>query len=469
MSKILAHGKGVYSKALAALAGLALALTLAPAVATPAYAETPTFTDWASIQNSSIKVGDTVTVDLYMSASTDFSAGELKLSYPSDKLTVVKDTDGNVDITTTQSFVMLIASEKEGVVTVSFMSNSDTPVKAGTSIKIGTVKFTAASAGNISLAMLEDDNYCVVGISGDIGNGYPIKAGAAATATIAEDGVWAYTSGTSLNTEGKIGVRVYVVIPDELNTTGAYAMFNGEKTLIADAKSTDNEYMFETFVVAKDVDKNLNIKLFDADGKAIAYKTKKGTTDYTETGRDYSVKSYCETVIASSADANLVTLAKSLLDYGHTAAVYLPNYSADVSGLDLYQKDKISAVSYSDVSSYKLTKYTVPSDIAYDGASLNLETDTSIRIYFTGNFANHTYTSASATVTTEDNALVISNIAAKDLDESYTVQADGVDMYKISALFWPRSILMKSSSTEAAVLMAKTIYLYNQAANVYFA
>jgi hypothetical protein len=469
MSKILAHGKGVYGKALAALAGLALALTLAPAVATPAYAETPTFTDWASIQNSSIKVGDTVTVDLYMSASTDFSAGELKLSYPDDKLNVVKDADGNVDINTTQSFAKILASEKDGVVTVTFMSNENSVVKAGTSVKIATLEFTAASAGDISLSMLEDDKYCVAGISGDAINEYPIKAGDAATAKIAEDGVWAYSYSQNINTEGKIGLRFYMEIPESLNTTGAYALFNGEKILFSNAGLGDNKYMFETFVVAKDIAKEINIKLYDGDDKAIALKNKSGSKDFTETGITYSIEKYCEAVIASSAGDKAITFAKSLLDYGHTAALYIPDYSADVSGLTLYQKEKVDAVTLADVNSYKAVAYTIPSDVKVESTSLNAETDTSIRIRCSGNLAGHVFTCNGKTIVPEDNILVIPNIAAKDLDESYMIQADGTDMMSFPALFWSRAILKSSSSSDAAIMMAKTFYLYNQAANDYFA
>jgi hypothetical protein len=227
--------------------------------------------------------------------------------------------------------------------------------------------------------------------------------------------------------------------------------------------------MFENFVVAKEITTNFNFKLYDAEDKAIALKNRAGTNNYTETGINYSVESYCKGVISTSSNEKMVTFAKSLLDYGHTAALYLPDYSADVSGLDLYQKDKVAAVTLSDVENYKAVKYTFPSDVTLSGVTLNLESDTSIRLYFNGNVTGHTFTCSETTLTPESGLLTISNIAAKDLDESYMIQADGTDMMSIPAMFWSRSVLKSSSSSDAAIMMAKTFYLYNQAANDYFA
>ena len=155
----------------------------------------------------------------------------------------------------------------------------------------------------------------------------------------------------------------------------------------------------------------------------------------------------------------------------------LPDNNADVSAIALQQADKIAAVSQSDLAGFAHVKKIVPSGLTLQRAALELNTDTGINIYLAlaegANIADYTF---ACNGTTLEPVLVggsyrvsISNIAAQSLDEFNTITCNGEDMISIPALFWARAILNNSASSDASVLMAKTIYLYNQAANAYFA
>ena len=475
MCSIFASQKTRIAKLLAVLFSAMLVAVMGSAFASKAYAETPVFTDWAVAQSDTATVGDTLTVDVYISASTNFNAAEIGIAFPADKLSIVAS---DVKFPPDLNYINQTETSVDvGLVNIGFVSESVIPASEQT--KIATLTFTVIAAGSANISMIEDPKYSAC-ISGEFGEGYPITAKSSASVTLKEPEYFAQARALSLNATGKIGVRAKIDIPEALRTEGAYArIYDGdvyEDIPFADAEieARTGYYVFEHFVVARDIENTILLKLFAADGTPITLKA--GSSDVPESGLSYSISMYCRSALTSS-DEELVLLAKALLDYGHTADVYLTDNNADVSGITLEQADRLDAVSVDNVSSFKASPLTVPSAITLGKVALELNTDTAINVYITlaadANIADYSFMCNGVAIeplqTGATYRIAIPNIAAQSLDDFNVITCNGEDMVSIPALFWSRAILKNTASSDASVLMAKTLYLYNQAANAYFA
>ena len=108
-----------------------------------------------------------------------------------------------------------------------------------------------------------------------------------------------------------------------------------------------------------------------------------------------------------------------------------------------------------------------------------LKSTTAIRLYFTlgeGEIGNYTFKLGNKAVTPVETAdgwmIEIANISAKDLDKVYTVtvssSAGTIVTVKYCGLSYVYKVLDTSSDAKL-IDLAKGIYLYNQAADAYFA
>ena len=286
--------------------------------------------------------------------------------------------------------------------------------------------------------------------------------------------------GSSVSLKGDIALNFFLIIPNELKEDeGAYVTIGTEKFLIKDATTRkvgeDTLYQFTVKMNAKQMNDEVTLKVFN--GADEVYKLFNHTTgeDVTE-GYVYSVQTYIEKTIATSTDAKLVALVKAMSDYGSLAQAFM-DYNvenrAEVQG-------DLNSVTLDALTKYKSTTTAgTAAGVTYKGGSLVLKSTTAIRLYFTldeGEIGNYTFKLGKKAVTPVETAdgwmIEIANISAKDLDKFYTVtvssSAGTIVTVKYCGLSYVYTVLNGGSDDAKLIDLAKSIYLYNQAADAYF-
>ena len=283
----------------------------------------------------------------------------------------------------------------------------------------------------------------------------------------------------SLVLSGNLGVNFYVKIPQsrlaEMTNAHMDVMMSGTKTSIPFADAVYDEsvqmYCFTYYINVLQMAETIEPTFVYGDSSICP-----GTT---------SVARYIANTIEKHADdAQLVTLAKSIADYGHYAQIALQ----EVHGFTLGEDGKYQTMAgYNDImlpnaaelAAYKATKTGSIPQITGVSRALALDHGTDILLYFT---CADGYT-PNASVTDKDNnavecslakdesgryVLTIPNISAHKLGDFYTVSVDGGAMtINISALSYAYSILNSATSSENLKYAVAALYNYYQAAIAY--
>ncbi|MGN0631193.1 MAG: hypothetical protein ACI4JN_07690, partial [Ruminococcus sp.] len=130
-------------------------------------------------------------------------------------------------------------------------------------------------------------------------------------------------------------------------------------------------------------------------------------------------------------------------------------------------------VTADNLSNYNFTVYAMEG-ITYYGSSLILQSETTIRHYFTiaegKNISNFTFTvGGKETSLTESKNnpgyyyIDIKNISAEKLGEVYTVSINGEDVIiGYSALSYAKKVLDSSETDDNLKNLVKALYIYNQ-------
>jgi hypothetical protein len=129
-----------------------------------------------------------------------------------------------------------------------------------------------------------------------------------------------------------------------------------------------------------------------------------------------------------------------------------------------------------DASAYASVITGSEAGIKLSSATLMLETETSVRIYFqlTGSktIDDYTFYVDGKEVTPIEKGgkyyVEITDIAAQDLDQTYTIVVGGLTI-KYSGLSYVNTVIKNPATAgEALVNAAKAIFAYNKLAEIYF-
>lgn len=285
---------------------------------------------------------------------------------------------------------------------------------------------------------------------------------------------------------GQIGLNYYVKLPDSLKDT-ASVRFTVEgktpETINVKAPEADGRYKFTCLLNAKEMHDNVKFEVLDGQNNVVTLYDKKGNTTQ---GFTYTLADYFTALNNSTQDANLKKLAQITLAYGSYAQIAL-NYKTETAG----NPADVSGVTTDTLKGcqYSLTG-TAPEGLTNLQMTLSLEAETTIVVKFNAtDVSKYTFTlkkaGAEATVPYElktgtDNVshrIEIPNIAAKDLDEKYTLTiSDGTNSceFTFCALSYAYDAVViagkEGATTEDinAANAARALYLYNAAADAWF-
>ena len=253
----------------------------------------------------------------------------------------------------------------------------------------------------------------------------------------------------SLTLDGTIGLNFYTKTNNVENAAMKFTYADGStETIPQPATLTDGYYKFTAKVLPKNYAQKVRAELVSGDT----------VLDSVE----YSVKDYCDYVAANSSDEKLKSLCASLVNYGAAADNYFNESQNEISG---------ATVTTEDVKGYQATAQgTAPEGVKVNEISLIIESETSIRLYITSSDGVAVKVNGiEAQIKTDSSGkyIEITNIAVKDLDKVYEISIGNSYVIKCSALTYVYEVLSRESSEQLKVV-AKALYLYNQAANAYF-
>ena len=273
--------------------------------------------------------------------------------------------------------------------------------------------------------------------------------------------------GASLSLKGDIGLNYYAQLSERIRSDStAYMNFTGsgadKQVAISQGvyDASDGSYRYSVALNAKNMGDNVTAQVYNAGGAVGDSKT-------------LSIKYYADYVINNSSKATFVNLMKAMLNYGAAAQV---NFGYDTSNLvnrDMSAADR-KLPSNVDVSSYAHSWSGEQAGIEVTSASLLLQSETKIRIYFkvtNGKSINDfvfTVDGKEVTPVQSGSEYYIEkpNVAAKDLDTMYTFRL-GNRQLTYCGLSYVNQVLQYSRD-EKLINLAKSLYAYNQAANAYF-
>ena len=283
--------------------------------------------------------------------------------------------------------------------------------------------------------------------------------------------------GYNVNLKGRIGLNVYLFIPQRvLQDGGLYVTLNNKSYPIAGAETRVVDgltlYQFSVDKAAKEMNDPVTVRLYGSGGpETLLWRG----VDVTETGWRYSIQTYIDRTRETSSDPLLLAVVNAMSNFGSLAQTYFHYNEANCAPVE----GNPASVTLEDLAPYE-AKLTLgkAQGVTYAGSSLVLRSGTVIRHYFTvdeGEVTDYTFKIGSKVVTptlTDDGWMIeIPDVYARYLDNMYTVTVTGsggrVLTLKYSALSYAYKVVQNNEDADLVTLV-KAMYLYNRAAEAYF-
>ena len=247
----------------------------------------------------------------------------------------------------------------------------------------------------------------------------------------------------SLSLDGNIGLNIYAKVVDE---SKVYATVGSVRKELTEYTLSGANRLYTVGVAAKDYADKIKFEIGD-------YTAEVGVKDYIEVAKT-----------RFSDNVRLLALLEGLETYCDSAEKYFANETVG----------SVTATDRGYTGFAPEITGTLPSGVTVRGITLELASMTSIRIYLGGNLSgvSCTVNGEATTVKTTASAdgtvnyyLEKSNIAAKDLDETYEF---GIGDCKINVSAIAYVNMAMGKQTENFDNLLKALYNYNVAANAYF-
>ena len=353
-------------------------------------------------------------------------------------------------------------------------TTSDAWVKSGLFAKLGTgVKITLYS-DTVGFKMWVDGEKAIEAqYSAENSSANPnISWSFNSEVTASDIQIWtlnvAEPAGHTITLDGNIGVNFYMNLGAAINPEEAVMKFTlpDGSTQQVTGVSTDKGYQYTCEVAAKEMTKEIKAQVVAGDAVSKEY--------------TYSVKEYADSILGDEGRyGEVIPLVKAMLNYGAYAQTYF------VYNTEAPANAGLSDTDVSDVTATTLigfAKDAQSNEIAgLAGASLILESETTLKLYFTlpedAKVSDYTFLKESEELTPEKDGeyyyVAIKNIDAKNLDTDYKVTVkcgDNSLEVTYSPMTYCYNVLMGYTGEKAEQLknVVRALYKYNSAANAYF-
>ena len=301
-------------------------------------------------------------------------------------------------------------------------------------------------------------------------SGSPL-AGSAVTA-VAQDTVEVNTlKGATLTLNGEIGINFYLDIQDKdsfdrivLSGPDGEKEFDAAELAPESSGECEGLYKLTYLVTPMQTEQSVSIRLKNGDESAVLYGS--DGKAFGDEGTSLSVKDYIDTVNNDdSAKSDLSVLVNALDVYGKYSSLYFGK--CDDPQLD----DVLTSMTAKDLEKYKFKRTgELPDDVNILGSTLLIDSRTSFRVYFSSDPGEVTIDGSVTQVSQNKSGyyIEVSDIAAADLDKTHTAAVGDCTM-EFSALSYVYGALdSEDKCSENISKLAKALYAYNYAANMYF-
>ena len=269
---------------------------------------------------------------------------------------------------------------------------------------------------------------------------------------------------TSLN--GTIDLNIYVVLSENLmDEEDAFVRFSyGSKVvdvpIAQGVESVSNgilRYRYSCPMYAKEVSEIVTVQVMKGD-EAIG------------SALEYSIVTYCMNRINKSTNPAQVALCKALLNYAAAAQISLNYNTENLANAQLAEADKILPDGI-DVSGYAASNVGSETGIKTKSATLMLESEVSVRVYFTleegYTVDDFVFTIDGKVVEPQKNNtgwfIETDGIAAKNLDQMLEFSVGGITV-TYGPMSYVNSKLTNSKTNADTLNLVKALYAYWQAA-----
>ena len=285
----------------------------------------------------------------------------------------------------------------------------------------------------------------------------------------------------SLNIGDVFSVRLFIVPSEELLADAdAYVMLNEKKVLLTDAEKSVKDgvtrYVFSYDIGPKVFNDDVNLKIYDGQDNELILMKKNGTI--LPDGISYKAQTYINNKMNSS-DEKLAALVKAMNDLGHCAQVFF-NYKVDTAAPLV---GDLSAVTADDVANFAVVVDELnPEKLTYYATSMLLQKEIKIKQYYTlpegADAAGLTFfingVEVQPVIKGSSITVTSGNIPAKNFDVANVFEVkdqDGTVILRTqySVFSYVNSAFEKAADNEDLLNLAKSLFLYGNAAKAYFA
>ena len=261
----------------------------------------------------------------------------------------------------------------------------------------------------------------------------------------------------SISLNGNIGVNFYVNVAEADKDNTKVKITVGEETTelpISDEMLTDGQYKVSVDVAAKQMTDEIVVELI-CDGKTV----QKATT---------SVREYALTIIGDEKHTEETkNLVKAMLNYGAYSQAHFGYNTANLANADY--EDSLESATFEAVTAYSGTPNLGDDTVKLNSTSLILESETTLRFFFTKTIGTATHGETPLKVTQRGSYYYVDveDIAAKALNENVTITVDNVTI-AYSPMRYAYSVMKNMQDNVTLVNLVKALYLYSVAADAYF-
>lgn len=287
-----------------------------------------------------------------------------------------------------------------------------------------------------------------------------------------------FTKHSLILSRGLLGVDFYLIVPDGLETTGAYVDFtvNGEKgdsyALSSVTTGEDGAYIFTCYINSIQIAEKITATFHYGEGQTLTV------------SQNYSASDYCTAALSQySGDEHekLIALVKAIKDYGHYVQIPLAEYHSWTIGSDyaemeaatVYDDSAVNTVKNAMGDTYKIVNGNdkTTSGIKEVTCDLELNSATKLTVYLEPDTGENAPESVSVTLDGEEYTLKtsggkyyveIDEIYAQDLDKSHTIHVKAKTEFDItlSAFSYVHGVLDEDTEQYTGMKNAVTS-LYN--------
>ena len=289
--------------------------------------------------------------------------------------------------------------------------------------------------------------------------------------------------GKSLSLDGNIGLKVYYDLAADLLESGDYFDIEVEgendvqRVYLSEMGHNANGYFIMASVPAAEVNNQVRIRLFSADGRELPiYYDLEDEFGFYDSGISMKVQD-CIDVYLKSEDSKLQALAEALNDYcSYSQAQF--NYKVDNRAPIIGDHSHVTAELLKDFACQ--FEQVENADVEFYGGSLTLESETTVNTYYNikrGAASDYNYFANGNKVSVEKNRgywrISQKNIASTMLNQmvQFVVKdSDGNEISRImyGPMTYAYMVLREESYPETLKDVCRALYDYSIAANEYF-